>query len=118
MRNAMLFHLQGGNGPLSPTHALRIQVSAGIATVWVDPLTARSENGTQIVNASYSLVELATNKPVLTATAFARATFDVPGQEQRFARARAQRDAENRAAKVIAEQIRARLASYFVAGTG
>jgi LPS-assembly lipoprotein len=37
--------------------------------------------------------------------------------QQRFAHQRAQRDAEDRAAKVIAEQIRSRLASYFVAGT-
>ena len=39
------------------------------------------------------------------------------GQQQKFARSRAQRDAEDRAAKVIADQIRSRLASYLVAGT-
>jgi LPS-assembly lipoprotein len=44
-------------------------------------------------------------------------SYDIPGQEQRFARQRGLRDAENRAAKVIASQIRTRLASYFVAGT-
>jgi len=42
---------------------------------------------------------------------------DVPGQQQRFASSRARRDAEDRAAKVIADQIRSRLASYLVAGT-
>jgi LPS-assembly lipoprotein len=48
---------------------------------------------------------------------FARVSSDYPGQQQRFARARARLDAEDRAAKVIAENIRTRLASFFVAGT-
>ena len=46
-----------------------------------------------------------------------RVTYNVPGQQQRFAKDRGLRDAETRAAKEIAEQIRSRLASYFVAGT-
>ena len=44
-------------------------------------------------------------------------TSDVPGQQQRFARVRAQRDAEERAARVIADHIRLRLASIVVAGS-
>jgi LPS-assembly lipoprotein len=36
---------------------------------------------------------------------------------QRFARARAFRDAEDRAAQEIAENIQTRIASYFVAGS-
>ncbi|TMJ31006.1 MAG: hypothetical protein E6G88_06165, partial [Alphaproteobacteria bacterium] len=61
--------------------------------------------------------ELATGRPVVNATAFARVSSDVPGQQQRFASSRARRDAEDRAAKVIADQIRSRLASYLIAGT-
>ena len=48
---------------------------------------------------------------------FSRVSYNIPGQEQRFAGARGLRDAENRAAKVIADNIHSRLASYFVAGT-
>jgi LPS-assembly lipoprotein len=44
-------------------------------------------------------------------------SYDVPGQEQRFARLRGLRDAESRAGQVIADNIRSRLASYFAAGT-
>ncbi len=54
---------------------------------------------------------------MVTGQTFARVSYDIPGQEQRFARARGLRDAENRAAKVIADNIKSRLASYFVAGT-
>ena len=54
---------------------------------------------------------------MVTGQTFARVSYDNPGQQQRFASARGLRDAENRAAKVIAENIRSRLASYFIAGT-
>ena len=69
------------------------------------------------INVNYTLIEIATGKPVVTGATFARVSYDNPGQQQRFANARGQRDAENRAAKVISEAIKARLASYFAAGT-
>ena len=53
----------------------------------------------------------------MTGTTFSRVSYDIPGQLQRFARARAFRDAEDRAANEIAENIQTRLASYFYAGT-
>ena len=43
-------------------------------------------------------------------------SYNIPGQQQRFAGERGLIDAENRAAKVIADNIRSRLASYFAAG--
>jgi LPS-assembly lipoprotein len=85
--------------------------------VIVDPQTGRTEAEITGIDVKYTLTELATGRPVVAATAFARVSSDIPGQQQRFARARALRDAETRAAKLIAEQIRSRLASYFVAGT-
>jgi S1-C subfamily serine protease len=63
------------------------------------------------------LIEIATAKVVVTGQTFARVSYDIPGQAQRFARLRGLRDAETRAAKVIAENVRSRLASYFIAGT-
>ena len=57
-----------------------------------------------------------TGKPVVSGQTFARVSYDNPGQAQRFANARGQRDAENRAAKVISDNIKSRLASYFAAG--
>jgi LPS-assembly lipoprotein len=54
---------------------------------------------------------------VLGASAVAPVSYDTPGEQQRFARSRGLRDAENRAAQQIAETIRSRLASFFVAGS-
>ena len=53
----------------------------------------------------------------MTGTTFSRVSSDYPGQQQRFARVRARLDAEDRAAKVIAEAVRTRVASFFVAGS-
>ena len=53
---------------------------------------------------------------MVTGATSARVSYDNPGQQQRFANARGQLDAENRAAKVISENIKSRLASYFAAG--
>jgi len=69
------------------------------------------------VNASYSLVEIATGKVVVRDSTIAEVDYDIPGPQQRFAKQRAQRDAEDRAVQLVADTIKNRLASYFVAGT-
>ena len=69
------------------------------------------------IDAAFVLTELATGKAVMRGSTVARVSSDYPGQQQRFARARARLDAEARAAKVIAENVRTRVASFFVAGT-
>ena len=53
----------------------------------------------------------------MTGTTFSRVSYDMPGSYQRFSRNRAVRDAEDRAANEIAENINTRLASFFTAGT-
>ena len=117
LRNALLFDLTGGSGSAGSTHLLRIQIASIRQQVIVDITTARPDIEQYGINATYTLVEAATGKPVLQGQTFSRVSYDIPGQQQRFARARGMRDAENRAAKVIAENIRSRLASYFVAGS-
>jgi LPS-assembly lipoprotein len=116
LRNDMLFDFQGGSGGTTPTHQLRVQMSASNNQVIVDITTARADVQQFGIDATYTLVEKATGKPVITGRTFARVSYDNPGQAQRFSNARGQRDAENRAAKQISGNIRSRLASYFSAG--
>ena len=117
IRNALLFDITGGGGAGRSTHRLVIQISTTRQQVIVDVTTARPDVESYGINATYTLVDNATSKPVITGQTFSRVSYDIPGQEQRFAGARGLRDAENRAARVIADNIKARLASYFVAGT-
>lgn len=117
LRNQLLFDLTGGAGTSSPTHELTIQMKTDRSTIIVDPTSQRPEAETVGIDIVYTMREMATGKVVVRSTTFARVSYDVPGTEQRFARQRGMRDAETRAAKVVAQQIRNRLASYFVAGT-
>lgn len=117
VQNELRFGLTGGSGAPAPTHRLTIKLSQGNAAVIIDRNTGRAEFSNYSLTATYSLVEIATSKQVMTAESTTRVTYDIPGQEQRFAAARGLVDAESRAAKVIAEQIKTRLASYFIAGT-
>jgi LPS-assembly lipoprotein len=117
LRNALLFELTGGEASIAPTHRLNIKMVTSRSAIIVDPDTGRTETEVTGIDVKYILTELATDRPVINAVAFARVSSDIPGQQQRFARWRAQREAEDRAAKVIADQIRSRLASYLVAGT-
>jgi LPS-assembly lipoprotein len=117
LRNVLLYEMTGGEGSVNPTHQLNIQLTSTRQRVILDITTALPDVELYGINATYTLTEIATGKPVVTAQTFARVTYDNPGLAQRFARARGQRDAEDRAARVIAENIRSRLASYFAAGT-
>ncbi len=117
LRNELLFSFTGGAGSSSPTHELTIRLTSQSAKIIVDLTTARPDLENFGLDASYRLIEVATGKTVVTGQTFARVSYDIPGQVQRFARLRGQRDAETRAAKVIADNIKSRLASYFIAGT-
>ena len=117
IRNALLFGLTGGGAEAPPIHKLKIAISSTRSSVIVDINTSRPDIENYGINASYSLTEIATGKVVVAGQTFARVSYDIPGQQQRYARLRGLRDAEDRAAKVIADNIRSRLTSYFIAGT-
>ncbi len=117
LRNALLFDFTGGSGSTAPTHKLTIRLASQRTSIIVDLTSARPDLENYGLDATYTLTEMATRKVVVNGTTFARVSYDIPGQVQRFARIRGLRDAESRAAQVIADHIKSRLASYFVAGT-
>jgi LPS-assembly lipoprotein len=117
LRNALIFDLTGGSGTTNQTHRLDVRFNTTDTQVILDITTARPDVLQYGVNATYTLTEIATGKAVAQGSTFARVSYDNPGQSQRFARSRGQRDAQDRAIKVISDNIKARLASYFSAGT-
>jgi LPS-assembly lipoprotein len=117
IRNALAFKLYGQATGMPPTHKLVLRFTTSRSSLMLDPATALPSSENYGIDAQYNLVDLATNKSVMTGSTFSRVSYDIPGQMQRFARARAFRDAEDRAAQEIAEHIQTRLASYFTAGT-
>jgi len=113
----LIYELTGGGGANTTSYRLDIRLSSTVQSVIVDINTARPDMQNYAIDASYTLVEVGTGKKVVNGTTFSRVSYNIPGQQQRFAGDRGLRDAENRAAKVIADNIKSRLASYFTAGT-
>ena len=117
IRNALAFKLYGQATGMPPTHKLVLKFTTSRSSLMLDPNTALPSSENYGIDAQYNLIDLATNKSVLTGSTFSRVSYDIPGNLQRFARQRAFRDAEDRAAQEIAENIQTRLASFFYAGT-
>jgi LPS-assembly lipoprotein len=117
IRNALAFKLYGNATGMPPTHRLVIRFTTTRSSLMIDPNTALPTSENYGIDAQFNLVDIATDKSVMTGTTFSRVTYDMPGSYQRFARSRAFRDAEDRACQEIAENIGTRIASYFSAGT-
>jgi LPS-assembly lipoprotein len=94
-----------------------LKFSSGRSSLMVDTNTGLPTSENYNLDVQFNLVEIATDKSVMTGSTFSHVSYDIPGSYQRFARARAFRDAEDRAAEEIAEHIQTRLASFFFAGT-
>jgi LPS-assembly lipoprotein len=117
VRNALAFKLYGGATGMPPTHKLVIRFTTARSSLILDPATALPSSENYGIDAQYNLIEIVSNKSVMTGSTFSRVSYDIPGQLQRFARQRAFRDAEDRAAQEIAGNIHTRLASFFTAGS-
>jgi LPS-assembly lipoprotein len=117
IRNALAFKLYGAATGMPPTHKLVIRFTTTRNSLILDPATALPSIENYGIDAQYNLIEIVSNKSVMTGSTFSRVSYDIPGQLQRFARQRAFRDAEDRACAAIAENIQTRLASYFTVGS-
>jgi LPS-assembly lipoprotein len=111
-RNELLFRLTGGGDELpAPRYSLRYLFSQSSSPLAIE----REEDlpGAVLVtlNATFILTDSSDGRTLLTGSTFAASSYDF--SSQRFANVRAQRDAEDRAATTIAENINARLAAYF-----
>jgi LPS-assembly lipoprotein len=113
IRNDIIFELSGGEGnPTGAPYRLNLQIATNSSNAILDAQTGLPQNETVSIDVTFKLQNVADDKIVLTDKAIARVTID--RTQQRYARVRALREAENRAAKVVAEQIRARVASFFL----
>jgi LPS-assembly lipoprotein len=113
IRNDLIFNVTGGGAPIKPP-LYRLDIAVQVLTAQiaiVDPFTDRPELQTAGVDAAFALIEVGTGKPVMSGNAMGRATYT--RNRQRFASTRAQRDAEDRAAKIVVEQIRGKVMAHF-----
>ncbi len=120
VRNHLIFLLSGGSSPVDPSHEVRIRVTstttvlAGAIAGAIETGNARrnpsgNTAGSVQVTASYDLYDIAAERVIATGTRTTNAPFD--RKSQSFAAQRAERDAESRAAREIAEQLRLAIGS-------
>src|SRR3984893_4873202 len=113
VRNDLIFELTGGEGnPVGAPYRVTMTVSSSTFYPGIDLSAGRPSAETVSLDVLYRVEDVANKKTVLNERALARVTVD--RSQQRFARVRAIRDAENRAAKVAAEQMRSRIAAFLL----
>jgi LPS-assembly lipoprotein len=109
VRNELVYLTTGGGESGAPQYRLDIAIRETVMNTLATS-TGATEGQVYQLYTEFKLVSLKTDKVVMRGHSNARAAFDKV--DSVFADLRARRDAENRAAKTIAEAIRTRLAGY------
>ena len=108
VRNHLIFLLNGGAGqPANPLYSLDIDVVARRSSAASAQSSAEDLEPTAAIvtlRGSYVLTEVATGKRISAGARRIQSPYDVP--RQGFAAQRAQRDAQDRAARELAELLR------------
>src|ERR1700760_135972 len=86
IRNQLAFKLYGTATGAPPLYKLVMRFGSGRSSPIVRPNTGLPTSENVSIDTSYQLVELATNKTVLSGSTFSRVSYDMPGSYQRFAR--------------------------------
>ncbi len=107
-RNRLLFLTSGGKESQTPEYRVELVVSGGVEGILLDEAADTPNAGRAAVVGTYTLKRISDNTVVKTGRRTGVALFDYPRQE--FAKLRAARDAETRAARELAEFIYADLA--------
>jgi LPS-assembly lipoprotein len=116
LRTDLQFALGGGTLPKNPLYRLDVVATPQTRVAVVDRYLSTAENASLLVNATYTLVRLADGVSVINGNVSGSASFD--RSNQRYATLRASQEAEERAATLIADQIRTRIAAGLAEGKG
>lgn len=109
VRNELIFATAGGGRPADVQYRLDISVRESVSNTLVD-LAGDVQGQLYNLDAQFKLVRLADNQMVLQGKSAGRAAFD--WFDSSFTNTRARIDAENRAARVVADGIRTRVAAF------
>jgi LPS-assembly lipoprotein len=107
----LMFNFDRGHENPAKNYRLELVGNVSSTSVGVEQLADVPASYTMTMNVTFVLYDKATDRTLMTGKSFASASFDF--SSQRFANIRAQRDAEERVAKQVAQDMTARLAGYF-----
>jgi LPS-assembly lipoprotein len=110
IRNELIFQATGGAGEAqNPELRLEVAIRESVTSTLV---MIDGDSGGQVYNveAKFQLVRVSDKSVVLSGMSYGRASFE--RNKSIFSNVRAREDAEDRAAKTVAEDLKARLSAY------
>lgn len=107
-RNRLIFLTSGGDEIKTPEYQVDLTVSSSVAGVLLEAGADTPNAGRAVATGTYTLKRISDDTVIKIGRRQSVALFDYPRQE--FAKLRARRDAETRAARELAELIYADLA--------
>lgn len=109
IRNEIIFQATGGGNAAPPAYRLDVAIKETVAATLVKT-TGEAASSIYAIEAAFVLIDVKTKKVLLRGGSHARAGFDrFPSI---YSNVRAREDAENRAANVIAEDVKSRIAAF------
>ncbi|POF32894.1 hypothetical protein [Roseibium marinum] len=109
--NELIYRFERGAGTPAKRYRLKVLMDVGSSEVGVERFADVPSAYTTTMNSTFVLSDINTNETLLTGRAFKSASYDF--SSQRFANKRAYRNAQERVAKAVADDISARIAGYF-----
>lgn len=113
LRNELIFKTTGGGATPPSEYRLNIAVRERVTSTIVER-TGEAKRQVYNLDAKFKLTRLSDNAVILEGSSFARAGFE--RFESIFSNVRARYDAENRAAKTVAQDLKARLSAFLSTG--
>ena len=109
IRNEVIFQSSGGGELLPPTHRLEVSITELVLSTLVRP-DGDALGQTYQLQANFKLIDIRSKQVVLTGTSSGRAGFE--RFQSVYSNVRAREDAENRAARTVADDLKTRVAIY------
>ena len=109
LANELTFAFSGSGLSGAPKYRLQVNLNQKVQTPVIDTVSGRASAASFMVDAEYRLMPVSSNNTITSGVAFTLIGYD--RTSQRYSNMRAGRDAEVKAARALAEQIRLKLIS-------
>jgi LPS-assembly lipoprotein len=107
--NDLVLAFNGTGSTPTPHYRLTVVLNENSQTPLIDTVSGRASAASVVINANYTLKDIATGTEITKGKAFVFKSYD--RTSQRFSNIRAARDAEIHDAQQLADQLRLRIAS-------
>lgn len=109
LRNEFIYQSTGGGARVDPAYRLEVAIRESVTSTLVDT-TGDARAQVYNLDASFKLIRISDSQVVMEGKSYSRAAFD--RFSSIYSNVRAREEAENRAAKTIAEDLRTRISAY------